>query len=80
MSDTDPRPASGDADAQDLHGVTAGQVATLREALDRHDIEAVEALIVGLHTADLADLIEALLPAECQFLIEIAGPRLDPSC
>lgn len=78
MLDTDPRPASGDADAQDLYGVTAGQVATLREALDRHDIEAVEALIVGLHTADLADLIEALLPAERQFLIEIAGPRLDP--
>ncbi len=37
MSDTDPRPESGDAEAQDLYGVTAGQVATLRDALDRHD-------------------------------------------
>jgi magnesium transporter len=78
MSDTDPRPESGDAEAQDLYGVTAGQVATLRDALDRHDLEAVDALIVGLHTADLADLIEALLPAERRLLIEISGPRLDP--
>jgi magnesium transporter len=53
-------------------------VATLRNALDRHDLEAVEVLIVGLHTADLADLIEALLPAERRLLIEISGPRLDP--
>jgi len=77
MSDTDPRPESGDAETQDLYGVTAGQVATLRAALDRHDVEAMDALIVGLHTADLADLIEALPPAERRLLIGISGPRLD---
>lgn len=79
MSETQPHPEeAGEAEQQELYGVSAGQVANLRAALEAGDLEGVEALTAGLHSADLADLIEELVPAERRLLIGIIGPRLDP--
>ena len=63
MSDTDPRPDSGDNQPDELYGVSGSQIAHLRAAIDAHDLVGVEEFALGLHTADLADLIEELAPA-----------------
>jgi magnesium transporter len=78
MSDTNPRPEGGDNQPDELYGVSGGQVAELRAALDAHDLVGVEEIALALHTADLADLIEELTPAERRVVIDILGPRIDP--
>lgn len=78
MSDTNPRPAAAEPQPDELYGVTGGQVAELRAALDAHDLGRVEEIALALHTADLADLIEELTPAERRIVIDILGPRVDP--
>jgi magnesium transporter len=78
MSGTDPRPEAGEIQPDELYGVSGGQVADLRAALDAHDLVRVEEMALALHTADLADLIEGLAPSERRILIDILGPRVDP--
>jgi magnesium transporter len=78
MSGTDLRPEAGEIQPDELYGVSGGQVADFRAALDAHDLVRVEELALGLHTADLADLIEELTPSERRILIDILGPRVDP--
>ncbi len=75
MTDRDPRPEAG---SDELYGVTGDQVAAMRAALDAQDLPLVEDLTLGLHTADLADLIEGLPTSERHLLIDIIGARLDP--
>jgi magnesium transporter len=78
MPGTDPRPEAGEIQPDELYGVSGGQVADLRAALDAHDLVRVEEMALALHTADLADLIEGLAPSERRILIDILGPRVDP--
>lgn len=78
MSDATPRPEAGESQTEELYGVSGGQVAAVRAALDANDLQRVEALCLGLHTADLADLIEELTPAERRIVIGVIGPRVDP--
>jgi magnesium transporter len=78
MSGTDPRSEAGEIQSDELYGVSGGQVADLRAALDAHDLVRVEEVALALHTADLADLIEGLAPSERRILIDILGPRVDP--
>jgi magnesium transporter len=75
MTDSDPRSVAG---LEELYGITGDQVAAMRVALDAQDFPLVEDLTLGLHTADLADLIEGLPTAERHLLIDIIGARLDP--
>jgi len=76
MSD---RPDIGpDAPAAQLYGVTHQQIAAFREALDAGDMARCEDIALGLHVADLADLIEGLTPSERHILVSLIGPHLDP--
>ena len=77
MSDTTPRPEAGDTQPEELYGVSGGEVAAVRAALDANDLARVEALCLELHTADLADLIEELTPPERRIVIDLIGPRID---
>ncbi|MDH3239867.1 MAG: magnesium transporter [Alphaproteobacteria bacterium] len=67
-----------DAPAVELYGVTHRQIADFREALDAGDTARCEAIALGLHVADLADLIEGLTPSERHILVALIGPHLDP--
>ncbi|MCH8918301.1 MAG: magnesium transporter [Alphaproteobacteria bacterium] len=67
-----------DAAKGELYGVTREQIATFREALDAGDTERCEAFTLGLHVADLADLIEGLTAPERHILVALIGPHLDP--
>lgn len=67
-----------DAAKSELYGVTREQIATFREALDAGDTERCEAFTLGLHVADLADLIEGLTAPERHILVALIGPHLDP--
>ena len=71
--DTGPDAAGGE-----LYGVTQEQIATFREALDSGDTELCESFALGLHAADLADLIEGLTAPERHLLVALIGPHLDP--
>ncbi len=62
----------------ELYGVTQEQIEEFRRTLDAGDTKACEEFALGLHGADLADLIEGLTPAERRILIALVGPRLDP--
>ncbi len=70
--------AGRDAGKGELYGVTQEQIATFREALDAGDTERCEAFTLGLHAADLADLIEGLTAPERHILVALIGPHLDP--
>ncbi len=78
MTDNAPRPEAEEPQPDELYGVTGSQVAELRAALDAHDLARVEEIVLSLHTADLADLIENLTPGERRIVIELIGPRVDP--
>ncbi len=67
-----------DAERADLYGVTREQIATFRESLDSGDTAACEAFALGLHAADLADLIEGLSVPERHILVALIGPHLEP--
>lgn len=77
-----PQDAGQDADQDvgrgELYGVTQEQIATFREALDAGDTARCESFALGLHTADLADLIEGLSSPERRILVALIGPQLDP--
>jgi magnesium transporter len=67
---TDLRPddltdAASDREEEDVaYGVSPETVQTAREALEAHQGHVVRELIVGLHAADVADLLEQLSPEE----------------
>lgn len=62
----------------ELYGVTREQVAEFRAALDAGDTQRCEDIALGLHAADLADLIERLAPPERHLLVALIGPHLAP--
>ncbi len=78
MTDEDRTQSPVDAGGDELFGVTREQVAHFREALDAGDTARCEELALGLHSADLADLIEGLSPPERHILMALIGPHLDP--
>ena len=78
MADQDRIQAPADAGNDELFGVTKEQIARFREALDAGDTARCEELALGLHAADLADLIEGLSAPERHILVALIGPHLDP--
>jgi len=78
MSDTPLRPEGEQAQAEELYGVTRRDIDAVRAAMDAGDIGRMEGIALGLHAADLADLIEGLSPAERRILFAAMGPRIDP--
>ena len=70
-----PRP---DPDAQDLYGLTPGLIRVIREALEDEDLARVEALVVPLHAADMADLLEMVSADERRLIVDVLRPDFDP--
>ena len=70
-----PRP---DPDAQDLYGLTPELIRAIRAALEDEDLARVEALVVPLHAADMADLLEMVSADERRLIVDVLRPDFDP--
>ena len=68
---------SGEANL-DLYGLTPELIGAIEEALDDNDLERVEALVVPLHAADMADLLEMVASDERRLIVEVLRPEVDP--
>ena len=68
----------GARDGQDLYGLTPELVRAILEALDQEDVNRLEALVVPLHAADTADLLEQITPSQRAQVIDALKPDIDP--
>lgn len=59
-------------------GLDPNFVGEVDEALSNDDGERVTNLVLDLHPADLADLLEHLEPKQCRKLVETLGDQLNP--
>ncbi len=75
---TQPRAAGLGEAGLDLYGLTPELIGAIEEALDDSDLERVEALVVPLHAADMADLLEMVAPDERRLIVEVLRPEVDP--
>ena len=77
---TEIAPARDDATrrAHDLYRLTPDLLRAILEALDREDAARLEALIVPLHAADIADLLEQISGPRRDLAIEALGSDIDP--
>ena len=66
------------AATEEGYGLQPDYVRAVAAALDQGDTERVEELVLPLHYADLADLLELLHPEERRLVIEIIRPQFDP--
>ena len=67
-----------DAESPDLYGLTPELIGAIEEALDNRDLDKVEALVVPLHAADMADLLEMVTPDERRMIVDVLRPDVDP--
>ena len=63
---------------QDLYGLTPELLDAVLEALSENDDVRLEALVVPLHAADLADLLEQITSHQRRQVIEALRPEFDP--
>ena len=68
----------GARDGQDLYGLTPELLRAILEALDQDDVNRLEALVVPLHAADTADLLEQITPAQRAQVVDALKPDIDP--
>ncbi|MCH7555515.1 MAG: magnesium transporter, partial [Proteobacteria bacterium] len=62
----------------DLYGLTPELIGAIEQALDERNLEQVEALVVPLHAADMADLLEMVATHERRLIVEVLRPEIDP--
>ncbi|WP_022729288.1 magnesium transporter [Fodinicurvata sediminis] len=77
MAEVETRPPEPDTE-DEVVGLSPSLVRGVDEALDNGDEEAVSELISELHPADMADLLESLVPAKRDELLGQIGQTLDP--
>jgi magnesium transporter len=65
-------------ESTDLYGLTPALVRAILEALERGDLERVEALAVPLHAADKADLLESVAAEHRRSIVDALRPDFDP--
>jgi len=65
-------------EASDLYGLTPDLLRAILEALDQEDLIRLEALVVPLHAADTADLLEQITGAQRGLVMEALRPDIDP--
>ncbi|MCH7932209.1 MAG: magnesium transporter, partial [Proteobacteria bacterium] len=65
-------------DSADLYGLTPELIRAIQEALEADDLERVEALVVPLHAADTADLLEMVTADERRLVVDALRPQFDP--
>jgi len=68
----------GAREGQDFYGLTPDLLRTILEALDQEDVNRLEALVVPLHAADVADLLEQITPFRRAQVINALKPDIDP--
>ena len=68
----------GDAESPDLYGLTPALIGAIEAALDDADLDQVEALVVPLHAADMADLLEMVTGDERRLIVDVLRPGVDP--
>jgi len=78
MTETATAQQDGSREAQDLYGLTPELLGAILEALDQDDLIRLEALIVPLHAADIADLLEQITGPQRSMVIEALQPEFDP--
>ena len=71
MTDTSPQAA------QDLYGLNPELLRAIIDAVDVEDLVRLEALVVPLHAADQADLLEQMGGAQRRVVIEALGQDID---
>ena len=69
------RPGTG---STDLYGLTPELTRAIQEALEADDLDRVEALVVPLHAADMADLLEIVTADERRLVVDALRPQFDP--
>ena len=62
---------------QDLYGLNPDLLRAIIDAVDAEDLVRLEALVVPLHAADKADLLEQMGGAQRRVVIEALGPDID---
>ncbi|MFP6743853.1 MAG: magnesium transporter, partial [Alphaproteobacteria bacterium] len=62
----------------DLYGLTPDLITAIEAALDSRDLDQVEALVVPLHAADMADLLEMVSGDERRLIVGVLRPQVDP--
>ncbi len=62
---------------QDLHGLNPALLRAIIDAVDAEDLVRLEALVVPLHAADKADLLEQMGAAQRRIVIEALGQEID---
>jgi magnesium transporter len=65
-------------DSADLYGLTPDLIVAIEAALDARDLDQVEALVVPLHAADMADLLEMVNSGERRLIVDVLRPEVDP--
>ncbi|MEE2979924.1 MAG: magnesium transporter [Pseudomonadota bacterium] len=65
-------------DHDDLYGLTPDLITAIEAALDSRDLDQVEALVVPLHAADMADLLEMVSGDERRLIVDVLRPQVDP--
>ena len=78
MTETAPVRDDAAREAHDLYGLTPDLLRAILEALDREDAIRLEALVVPLHAADIADLLEQIAGPQRGLVIEALRPDIDP--
>jgi len=78
QGETQPDDAGEENPGLDLYGLTPGLIDAIEHALDDSDLDRVEALVVPLHAADMADLLEMVAADERRLIVEVLRPELDP--
>ncbi|MFN7131754.1 MAG: hypothetical protein ACK4N5_06710, partial [Myxococcales bacterium] len=68
----------GGREGQEAYGLTPELLRAILEALDQQDLSRLEALVVPLHAADVADLLEQITPAQCALVLEVLKPEINP--
>jgi len=63
---------------EDVTGLTPEMIASITAALDAGAVERVHDLIAPFHTADIADIISLISPAERRLFVDATRGTLDP--
>ncbi len=63
--------------AQDFYGLSPDLLRAILDAIEQDDLERLEALVVPLHAADKADLLEQITGPQRQSVIEALRPDIE---
>ncbi len=69
---------TGADQVQDFYQLTPELLDAILESISEEDLPRLEALIVPLHAADKADLLEQITPASRQLVVDLLLPDLEP--